>query len=203
MDNNTTNPWGTELSDSPERSSEKSNNSESVIEPSYYQVSLLKLALMLFASFGLYEIFWFYRHWLSAKRKFNLKIQPALRGIFFIFFTHELFRIISDHAKHLKISIRWNSSFLATMFIIIVIVDRIWDGLGNITTKDSAWYSIAILLIGLSSIPLLIVQKTANTLNGDPDCNISGKLRPLNFLLIIPGILLWLLVIIGLSDLIN
>src|SRR6478735_927493 len=64
----------------------------------FYDVSIATLSALQLVTFGLYAVYWFYRHWAVQKRARRLNISPLARGIFAIFFVHRLFKAIDDGA---------------------------------------------------------------------------------------------------------
>lgn len=54
--------------------------------------------LLSFFTFGIYNIFWFYKSWRFLKYLYNWDIYPFWRAVFSIFFVHNLFEHINDLA---------------------------------------------------------------------------------------------------------
>jgi len=50
--------------------------------PIYFPVSPLKLVVLATCTFGLYEIYWFYRHWGVVRERHNSGIMPFARAFF-------------------------------------------------------------------------------------------------------------------------
>lgn len=55
-------------------------------EPLYFAVSKSKLAVMSIFTFGLYEIYWFYKNWKIVKEETGRKIHPFWRAIFAVIY---------------------------------------------------------------------------------------------------------------------
>jgi len=63
--------------------------------PLYFPVSVAKLVVMSLVTFGLYEIFWFYKNWQLIKLREHSEIRPFWRAFFAIFYCYTLFKHIS------------------------------------------------------------------------------------------------------------
>jgi hypothetical protein len=84
--------------------------------------------LLAFMTFGLYNLYWFYRNWRFLKELYRWGIYPFWRAVFTIFFVHTLFEHINDLAVekgHRGIA----SNLYATGFIIASILQRMIDQL--------------------------------------------------------------------------
>ena len=46
--------------------------------PMYFPVSLTKLVVISFWTFGLYEIYWFYKNWSLINQREDINIMPVL-----------------------------------------------------------------------------------------------------------------------------
>ncbi len=71
------------------------NNTE--IEP-LFSISVFKLAVMSFFTFGLYQLYWFFKHWQALRWRENLDINPTARTIFVFIFCYSLFSRIQKIA---------------------------------------------------------------------------------------------------------
>ncbi len=60
----------------------------------FFPTSQRKLVVLFIVTFGAYPVYWFYKNWALYKKNAEKKIMPLLRAIFYIFFTHSLFRIV-------------------------------------------------------------------------------------------------------------
>jgi hypothetical protein len=86
-------------------------------DPKWFMVGSVKLAVMMVATLGLYQIYWFYKQW-DRVRDAGDNVAPAPRSIFSIVFCYSLFRRIIDstHAVGLNTSIP--PSLLAIGFVV-------------------------------------------------------------------------------------
>jgi hypothetical protein len=176
------------------------NNEDTGIK--FFPVSEGKLITMYILSFGLYGIYWFYKNWTLQQNTMDKKIYPAWRAIFSIFFTHSLFKRISQNALHLEKQHQFNANALATFFVAAVIISNILDRfsmntsmLNNTSGNMVIFASLVIFL--LSVYPLVKVQSTVNRINNDILGYLNYKYSLANYVLITIGIILWLLFALG------
>src|SRR5687768_13100689 len=93
----------------------------------HYVVSVSKLVILFMATFGIYGVYWFYKHWDQQRHAYGLKIWPIARGIFAIFFTHSLFKAIHLSARQNGISPSWDPGTQATIYVVLAVVSRLLE----------------------------------------------------------------------------
>lgn len=168
---------------------------QSPCRSAFFVTSRDKLHLLYFATFGLYAIYWFYKQWDSQRAAMlPRKIAPAARSIFQIFFTHSLCRLISEHKQRQGLA-SWDYSGTAWLYVALPFVTT---GLSFIEIESGALNML--LLIGgtiLPAIPLAQIQQQANQASGDETGQSNSRISGLNLLFIIPGALLWMVVLVG------
>jgi len=166
----------------------------------FFPTSQRKLVILFIATFGVYPVYWFYKNW-ELQKKYEVKIMPLLRAIFYIFFTHSLFRRVEEVARNKGISKSWGANSLATVFVILTIISSILDGAAEssvaIGMMDYASIGIVFILLG----PIYMVQEVVNNINDDPLGRLNSSFSIYNYIFIIPGVLMWMLVGIGLFQL--
>ena len=167
----------------------------------FFPTSQRKLVILFIATFGAYPVYWFYKNWELYKKNAEKKIMPLLRAIFYIFFTHSLFRRVEDAARRKEISISWGASSLATLFVILTItstiLDRAAENSVTIGLVDYASLAMVFILLG----PIYMVQEVVNKINDDPQGRLNSAFSIYNFIFIVLGGLMWILVGIGLFQL--
>jgi len=94
-------------------------------EPDFYVVAPRKFYLLAVLTFNLYFVYWFYRNWRRIKERNNEDIWPPARAIFYIFFTHALFKNIDLKIKLLGKTFSWNPGMTATLFVVLSIVSNV------------------------------------------------------------------------------
>lgn len=166
----------------------------------FFPTSNTKLLVLFFSTLGLYSIYWFYKHWSYQRQYMDKKINPVLRSIFCIFFTHSLFKRIKESAEENGINTTINFSALATLYVVLELIssglDRASGKSEDIGLLDYASIAIIVLIV----LPLYAVQKVANQINDDPEGNINSQLSPYNYIFIMIGTLLWALVIAAMLE---
>lgn len=128
-----------------------------------FQVSPTALVILYFVTFGIYGLYWFYKHWAVQKRVRGLNISPLARGFFTIFFAHRLFKIIDQTARATGASPKWNAQSQATMYVALVIVGRLILRLGS---DGTAALVTGVALSAATVLPLVEAQRVANLANG-------------------------------------
>jgi hypothetical protein len=171
---------------------------ESVDEDAFYVVSPRKFFLLSVLTFDLYFVYWFYRNWRQVKRCTGEKMIPPLRGVFFIFFTHSLFRIVDQKIKSLGKTFAWSPGTLATIVVVLSIVTNINDRLSTRNIGSPLTDFIGIALVPIIPAIMLTAQRAINTACGDVEGAGNNNLTLANWVWMVIGGLLWLLVIAGL-----
>jgi len=172
-------------------------------ETSFFPVSEGKLITMYILSFGFYGIYWFYKNWKLQQKMMDKKIYPILRAIFAIFFTHSLFKRINQQASHLDKKHKFNANVYATLFVFSIIVSNLLDHLhGNIQLpahiSNNSIIITSLLIFVLSVFPLLKAQATINRINNDILGYLNYKYSLPNYILIVTGSAIWLMLALGL-----
>lgn len=150
----------------------------------FFPVSTTKLVVLSIFSFGLYELYWFYKNWVLVKGREKSNISPFWRAFFAFFTCHSLFTRISDEAKSDGIPVP-APGLLAAAWIILTILYRLPDP-----------YS---LISMLSFIPLIPTQKAINSINrkAAPDHDGNHKFGAANIAVVVIGGIMLALVIVG------
>ncbi|MBE9560860.1 MAG: hypothetical protein IMF15_08720 [Proteobacteria bacterium] len=169
----------------------------------FFPVSEDKLITLYILSFGLYGIYWFYKNWKLQQSKIDKKIFPVLRAIFSIFFTHSLFNRINNCAGNLPQKHRFNANILATIFVGAIIISNIIDPIYLNTSlledlPSSGIFITSLIIFLLSVYPLVVVQATVNRINNDMLGYLNHRYSLWNYLLIVLGVLIWLMLAMGL-----
>ncbi|SEA14841.1 DUF4234 domain-containing protein [Microbulbifer marinus] len=171
------------------------------LQQEFYVVSKRKFLVLFFATFSIYSVYWFYRHWSQYKRASGESMMPVMRAIFSIFFTHALFRTIQSRIEESGKSHKWSPALMATIYVVAAIVGSIADRIAASSEQFSA-----VDLIGLATFPvtawvLYAAQKAANIACGDPEGEENANFTAPNFLWIVLGVLFWIFFGIGIYDL--
>ncbi len=166
-------------------------------EPEFYVVSPLKFGVLFFVTMGIYSIYWFYKNWWFYKHYHGEKIWPVPRGIFSIFFTHSLFKKVDATLKKIGGDYKWDPVGLASMYVLFAIASNALDRMA----AKGVWapYGDILSLLILFAIywPLARAQRAINVSQQDADGRLNSNFSFANYLWILFGALLWVLVVIG------
>lgn len=164
----------------------------------FFPTSNKKLLVLFFSTLGIYSIYWFYKHWSFQQKYMDKKIIPILRSIFYIFFTHSLFKRIKVAADKKGIKYSLDFSVLATLYIVLEIVSNGLDRASMKTEHIGILDYASIAIIVPIVFPLYVAQRVANRVNDDPEGKLNAMFSMYNYIFITIGILFWILVIVGL-----
>jgi hypothetical protein len=168
--------------------------------PMFYVVSKRKLAILFLATFTAYVLYWFYKNWDCYKgrhpeaSRFGSTISPVPRAVFWMFFTHTLFRKVKAHGREQPRVARWHSDLHATILIALIILSNVVD----IFFVGPAGDVASLVSIVVVLLPILKAQEMINLSCGDPAGKGNDRLSKANWVWAIAGALLWVLVIVGL-----
>lgn len=162
-----------------------------------YVVSTGKLATLYTATFGLYSIYWFSKHWSHQKALWGLNIRPLARGFFSPLFAVQLFKQLDTDARNAGHAPSWSPVAHGTVFIVVNVLARLLDKLGSKTDEMNAIDFAALLLPMLGIVPLIVAQKVVNVTVGDPEGSSNSRLGVGGVVLLLVGSGLWLLIAVG------
>lgn len=166
-------------------------------DQAYFSVSSSKLKWLYLATFGLYGIYWFYKNWKLQQPFIDGKIMPVMRGIFSIFFTHALASRIKQSMSRQDIPENKHLGFLATMFVILVVLGNLASTLADNHVVPEYFNIIWLVLFYLSAYPLIELQDKINMLKDDPIGAINSRYDWRGYAALLIGGILWLLAILG------
>jgi hypothetical protein len=151
----------------------------------FFAVAVWKLAILSFCSGGLYNFYWFYRHWRAQHEYDGREISPVWRSVFQIFFCYRLFEDVRDAESETNGARGLATGWLAAGFIIVSLLWR---------APDPYW-----LISLLAFVFLLPVQAAANRVNAAaaPSHDPNARLTRWNWVLIMIGGLVVVLAIVG------
>lgn len=153
--------------------------------PYFFTTSTLKLTLMSICTFGLYDIFWFYKNWVFIQERTGRKIKPLVRAIFAPIFAYSCFKEIKITAKENEIFETLSIGSLTFAYIFL-----------GITSRFPAPYSL-LSFFGFAII--ILVNNVALDINKKmvTDFENNNKFSRWNIATIVIGTLLVILTIIG------
>jgi hypothetical protein len=117
-------------------------------EAAYHHVSPLKFIIYSICSFGLYEIFWFYKNWCYVRDRDGSTIRPFWRGFFGIIWCYPLAKDIAETHG------RARSALVGVAAVAFIALSFAWR------LPDPHWW------IGLGAfVPLLYLVGLINQIN--------------------------------------
>lgn len=155
-------------------------------------IPLWHMVALSVATFGIYQIYWFYKNWKQLKEHHNLDIKPGWRtaGLFVpiwgLILTYRQFDDIRGHAENSGIEKLFLPGWMLVQYIVLTALWRL---------PDPYW-----LLTFFSIAPLTIVQETLNEYwkKEQPELGLKTNLSGGQIALIIIGGLLFLVTLVGL-----
>lgn len=112
----------------------------------------------------------------------------------FIFFTHSLFSTIESAAHKVSDSTHKELSLAATVYIVAEIAFNYMDAF---VMEGVIYTALTILLIGILSLSMWQAQAQANIASLDSEGLANSRFTLANYIWIVLGSILWLLIIIG------
>lgn len=154
-------------------------------QPLFFQVSPLKLAIMSFVTFGLYEVYWFYKHWCVVKERTGRQISPFWRAAFPFIFCYSLIKEVRLISTQQNVAANASAGVLALVYVLLSSAWRL---------PDPIW-----LIALLSFLPLVIVQSEVDEVHTrfglDPRAN--SRLSGWNVTAVVLSGTVWLLSLTG------
>lgn len=162
--------------------------------PRYFNISPLALAALSFLTFGLYELYWFYKQWWAVKQVNPQVKHPAWRAIFSIFYCYSLFKLTLNSAKHHGYAKTYSPGLLAAAYIILALVGNSWGRASELApaVDIGLW-----LVFSLSFVPLMYAQQAASFTNKKRNIPLEKKTTPAEVTLIVIGLLVTFLFLLG------
>jgi hypothetical protein len=146
------------------------------IEPPFFAVSIFKLLMLSVCTFGLYEIFWFYRNWEVIRRREQRLFNPIWRALFAVLYSYGFFARVREFKHRSLTPSRLPAGALAAGWGIF--------SLGWRLLPEPFW-----LLSAVAIVFLLPVQRRVNEINAAaaPGHPANDQFTPLNWIVIAIG----------------
>ena len=171
--------------------------SPDTIDTLFYVVEPVKFWVLYLATFGLYQIYWFYKNWQNFKVATGIKMLPPLRGLFAIFFTHALFREVNEALEDNEIDVRWSPGTLASFYVILAIASSLCDRLSDKNIGSPFTDVISLLLLPAVGYVLYRAQRIINLAMGDPGGQSNSRFTGWNIFWMVLGGAMWLAALAG------
>ncbi|MGZ9709662.1 hypothetical protein ACXX82_02435 [Glaciimonas sp. GNP009] len=160
-------------------------NGKAEMQTPFFAVSITKLLVLSFCTFGLYQIVWLYRNWQLVKAREKINIVPFARALFAFLFCYQMFKKIRDFKTPNTSQGKLHAGSLTIAWIVVASISR----LGH----------ICLLISLMAPIFFVPVQIRVNQINHavTPDHDKNDRFSVLNWLTIVIGGVLFMAVIIG------
>tara|TARA_B100000676_G_scaffold307858_1_gene367291 strand:+ start:555 stop:1154 length:600 start_codon:yes stop_codon:yes gene_type:complete len=165
-----------------------------------YVVSPTKFSVLFLSIMGIYELYWQYRNWHGLKQNRDLKVIPALRALFSLFFFGSLLKHINNELGDENASRHLPVVSLTTLYVITGLVSYGSDQIAVRMEAYSALDFISLALFPVIWLILLSTQKAINLSQNAPDGETNSRITLANGIWIFLGALLWLTVLAGISS---
>lgn len=166
-------------------------------QPHFYVVAIKKCAVLFFVTVGMYMVYWMYKNWSQYKAATGATIMPAMRGIFSVFYTHSLFDAVQTKLEQDGRAVEWEPKALATGLVILVVLSNVLSMVGNRLFHSSLMDYVSFILIIPMGMQILKAQKVINIACGDESGAGNSRFTAANWVWLLLGGLLWLLIAIG------
>lgn len=172
--------------------------------PTFYVVSLRKFAVLYIMTLSMYQGFWTFKQWNNYKQQCRLEgapdasIWPLPRAIFPIFFMHSLFYAVAEHAEAKARALEWKVDYHASWLVLMLIATTISDRLADFEIGLPYTFILALLLMVATFFGYRKAQARINIGCGDPEGASNSRFTWANYLWIVGGGIVWLLIIVGL-----
>jgi hypothetical protein len=169
----------------------------------YFNISIYRLIFLSIFTLGIYDIYWFYRNWKYIAQTTGRKLSPVGRGIFSIFFCHELFKNIGQKAEQSGHNKHYTYGLLSATYIIATILSNATSRADTTQYDSSEIFYVNIFIIGLtiiSVIPLYLIQKQVNFINQKNNYNIDNKFTGGEVVVTLIGVVLFIIFALNISN---
>lgn len=153
-----------------------------------YIISVNKFIVLSVLSFGLYELWWIYKSWRFFQQKDKLDIMPAIRAILSIFFLISLFNRIKNFANTTGSKSSYSS---VSLFIGIFLSNLL------VLLPDPVWLLSTLNFVFF--IPAFTALNYAKQNSKNLSVTIQADYNGRQIAVIIAGIILWALVLLGMT----
>ncbi|GHB75527.1 hypothetical protein GCM10008107_26420 [Psychrosphaera saromensis] len=167
-------------------------------EMEFYVVSPKKFLILFLGTFGMYTVYWFFKHWSQYKKSTNEDMWPIMRGIFSIFFTHSLFALFEMKYKNKTGENPKSINYLATIYVVFAIGCQICSMFSDNGYGNPITLYLGLLILPISCWVLYKAQSLANYASEDVNGESNSKLTGLNYFWLALAVVFGFLVILGL-----
>lgn len=167
------------------------------ISDEFYIVSRKKFITLYFCTLGFYSVYWFYKNWKLQKILLKESYWTIMRGIFYIFFTHDLLKKIDKKLKNPNKKYYWDHNGISTQIVILTIASNISGRLAMKYIGSPYTDILSLVLTATIGVLLLKAQEAVNLACNDPEGTSNNQISGLNIFWIVAGLILTALSILG------
>lgn len=162
----------------------------------FFVVAPRKMALLFFATFGLYQLYWAYMHWARFRRVTKASLWPVARSLFSLFFINSLMKEMEHRAsRHGRVD--WSTSTMTSVYVGSQIAMNV---LGRAPDEGMMGAILTVACLAML-VPTCWVmwrmQGVANIACEDPEARTNARLTWANWIWLVLGGPCWLLVAVG------
>jgi len=171
------------------------NSTTTRSESLFLYIPVTRLILLSIVTGGLYEAYWIYKNWRFIKERQGLNIKPFWRGVFGVFFCHNLMKEISnDNEASAILKPSFSPGNLATGWVVLVILANLIGRAPGIAASIAA----AVMPSYLFLVP---VQNYINSVTEKRSPGVTYYGWSLgHFVCLIIGVLIWVSVFFLIND---
>ncbi|HEY7771655.1 MAG TPA: hypothetical protein VIC26_00630 [Marinagarivorans sp.] len=151
-----------------------------------------KFSALFIGTMGLYQFYWFYKHWQLLGKAQQRSTQPILRSIFHVFFIPFLCTELAKAEREKGQQYRWNPQAVSLGFIVLQIISVLISYYVYQDALAVEWLAMQFPLLFGHFYYLYKFQLVANRVSDDPFGKANTKLTAANHAWIIFGIIHWL-----------
>jgi hypothetical protein len=158
----------------------------------YYTIPPVKMVLLSLASFGLFDIYWFYQQWKAVRARTGEDVSPFWRTMFSILFVNRLFGHVRSDSASAGVPALMSTGMLSAIFIIANLISRF----ETTKTLGPVW------LIGYAAtVPMVIIQQEINQYHAvvTPNFNRNARWSFGNVITVLLGAIAWSGVIVAVA----
>ena len=151
----------------------------------FFSTSTFKLSVMSICTFGLYELYWFYKNWVLIKERTDQKIMPFWRAFFAPLWAYSCFNHIKSSANENDVP---ESLIIGLLAIVYFILQALWR------IPDPYW-----VILFLSFLLIIPANSVASSVNEKlvSDFTNNRKFSAWNWLAVVLGGSLFLMSLLG------
>jgi hypothetical protein len=163
-----------------------------------YVVSTKKFWVLLIATLGLYQIYWFYRNWKLYKDHTGSHIWPIPRAIFNVFFMYSLNTVVNQRIKRQQLTHSWSPGYCALIFIVFAVIGNVCDRLSMREIGSPITDILGPIVMPIWGWALWQTQMAINVACKDIEGESNSAFTAANYVWITIGALFWILILFSL-----